>query len=83
MDDPEALVADLGALPACERTAVLRLLSVASILDGRLTEAERRLIARARAAAGLGPEREATSRLFTAFVGGQGFDAKTVQALGE
>lgn len=83
LDDAAALLDDLRELPAAERRAVLELLSVASVIDGRLTRTERRLVERAREAAGLSADLSATRRLFDAFVGGEGFDPQQVRALAQ
>jgi hypothetical protein len=83
IDDAAALLEDLRQLSPGERAAVLRLLSVASVIDGRLTRSEQRLIVQARAVAGLGPDLAATRRLHRAFVGGEGFEPKLLRELAE
>ncbi len=50
LDDPYELLACLEHLPKAEQDLVIGILSVAAILDGRITRAERRLVATARIA---------------------------------
>jgi hypothetical protein len=70
LDDSEAFLRVLPSLAAPERRAVIRVLALAAILDGRLVRAERRLLAEAYAAAELPCGLEHVEKLRRAFVAG-------------
>lgn len=70
LDDSRAFLACLAALRPDERTIVLRVLSIASIIDGRLTRPERRLLLEARKACGLTPDLRSVEELRRAFAAG-------------
>lgn len=70
IDDSYGFLARLPSLAPAERRAAVQVLTVAAIVDGRLTSAERRLVAQARRAAGLPDELATTKALRRAFVSG-------------
>jgi hypothetical protein len=83
LDDSRAFLGVLAKLAPSEQTVVLRVLGIASIIDGRLTRAEKRLVAEARAACGLDPEdRRALERLRRAFIRGDSIEPSALDALG-
>lgn len=71
VDDSKLFLKKLSELSEPERSVVLRVLSIASILDGRLTRAERRLLREARAVAGRGDDLARVEALRRAFLGGE------------
>jgi hypothetical protein len=81
LDDSRAFIASLESLGAEEQRTVLRVLAVASIIDGRLTRAERRLLVEARAACGRSQDLAAVERLRRAFIDGDPIDARQILAL--
>jgi hypothetical protein len=82
LDDSQAFLSALAALPEAERRLPLRVLGVAAIIDGRMTGPERRLWDEARAAAGHPPETRALRALLRAFVRGDPVPLATLRALG-
>lgn len=70
LDDSEAFLKALPSLTSAERVVVLRLLSVAAILDGRLVRAEKRLLDEAYAVVGLPSGLAHAEKLRRAFVAG-------------
>ena len=70
LDDTRAFLSALAKLSKPEQTLVLRVLSIASIVDGRLTRAERRLLREASEACGREVDLSSTERLRRAFVDG-------------
>ena len=84
LDDPAAFLADLKRLEDPEQRIVLQLLAIASIIDGRLTRSEKRLLDEARSACGLPEERLALAevdRLRRSFVAGDALDLGRISAL--
>ncbi len=82
LDDSQAFLRALAALPEPARRLPLRVLGVAAIIDGRMTGPERRLWDEARAAAGRPPETGALRALLRAFVQGDPVPLATLRALG-
>jgi hypothetical protein len=78
LDDTRAFLERLRGLGAKEQTDVLRILAIASIIDGRLTRAERRLLTEARAACGREPDLASIERLRRAFVDGDPIDPRKI-----
>lgn len=74
LDDSRSFLAALRTLNAGEQTLVLEMLSVAAIIDGRVTPPEQRLLRDARAACGRSSDLAATHRLRRAFVAGDALD---------
>lgn len=71
----------LAALDEGKQRFVLRVLAVASIIDGRLTRAERALIVEARRICGLDADLSAVERLRVAFLEGSALDAARIEAV--
>ncbi|MCC6557736.1 MAG: hypothetical protein IT372_32695 [Polyangiaceae bacterium] len=71
IDDPQAFIQALPRLDPREQRAALQILTVAAIIDGRLTAAERSLLAEAQAACGRAPDHRPAERLRRAFVAGR------------
>jgi hypothetical protein len=74
LDDSRSFLAALHTLVPIEQTLVLEMLSVAAVIDGRVTPSERRLLRDARSACGRSPDLAATQRLLRAFVSGDALD---------
>jgi hypothetical protein len=74
LDDSRSFLAALHTLVPSEQTLVLEMLSVAAIIDGRLTPSEKQLLREARAACGRSSNLAATQRLRRAFVAGDALD---------
>jgi hypothetical protein len=70
IDDTRLFLERIRALPEVDRRAVVRVLAVAAIVDGKLTSAERRLLVEARDASRLPLDLDAVERLRRAFVSG-------------
>ena len=81
LDDSKAFLAQLAALGEAERRTTLRVLAIASIIDGRLTRAERRLLVEAHAACGVPLELEKVHALRRAFLGGDAIDRARIEQL--
>jgi len=82
LDDSQAFLSSLAALPEPARRLPLRILGVAAIIDGRLAGSDRRLWGEALAAAGRPPETGALRALLHAFVQGDPVPLETLRALG-
>ncbi|HTQ02978.1 MAG TPA: hypothetical protein VMI54_03945 [Polyangiaceae bacterium] len=83
VDDARRFLRDLGALEASDQRLVLRLLVIAAVIDGKLTRAERRLLAEAFRVAGRRLELEQVERLRSTFYGGDGLDFELVRSLAD
>ena len=70
VDDTRAFLRSLAELSQAERRTVLRVLTVAAILDGRLVKRERRLLLEAYQASAITPALDHVERLRKAFVSG-------------
>lgn len=70
VDDTRVFLTHLAELGLDEQACVLRVLSVASVIDGRLTRNEKRLLLEARAVCGKSPDLDAVVALRRAFVAG-------------
>jgi hypothetical protein len=81
VDDPSSFVRELAAFSVPEQRLALRLLVIAAVLDGRITRAERALLAEAFRACRRPLALERVERLRRAFYGGEGLDFKLVQEL--
>jgi hypothetical protein len=81
LDHPERFLDELEKLPFSERRVVLRLLSIAAVLDGRFSSAEARLVREAQATAALPIDLEPVARLQSAFLSGRPIDPSDVIAL--
>jgi len=83
LDDTRGFLDRLRELDPPAQTTVLRILAVASIIDGRLTRAERRLLVEARTACRLGDAADlsAVERLRRAFVAGDPLDAAQITSI--
>jgi hypothetical protein len=81
LDDSRAFLTSLAKLGPQEQRIVLRVLAIASIIDGRLTRAERRLLAEARAACGLPHDLSAVQELRRAFMRGDALDPRRISSL--
>jgi len=81
LDDSDKFLQQLPALELAERRVVLRVLTVAAILDGRLVRPERRLLAEAYAAAQLPPGADHAEKLRRAFVAGDIIPAAELRAV--
>ena len=83
VDDPSSFMRELKAFSVPEQRLALRLLIIAAVLDGRITRAERALLAEAFQACGRPLALERVERLRRAFYGGEGLDFKLVEQLVE
>ncbi len=81
LDDSTVFLAALPRLSAAEQRLVLRVLAVASIIDGRLARSERRLLREAWAACGASHDLARVERLRRAFVRGDVVDREQIAAL--
>lgn len=81
LDDPRRFLAALAAADGATQTAALRTLAVASIIDGRLARAERRLLAEAFAACGRAAPVAAIEALLKAFTSGEPIARDAVDAV--
>ncbi|HVH42780.1 MAG TPA: hypothetical protein VM925_10575 [Labilithrix sp.] len=81
LDDSGAFLRCLAKLERPEQTIVLRVLAIASIIDGRLTRAEKRLLCEARDACGLSHDLAAVERLRRAFIDGDPIDPRRITGL--
>jgi len=81
IDDSSRFLAEIAKLEPEDGRLVLRLLVIAAVLDGRITRAERRLLAQAFAATGRSLSFERVDRLRRAFMAGRGLDYKHVTEL--
>lgn len=81
LDDSKAFLVQLAALDEAEQRTTLRVLAIASIIDGRLTRAERRLLVEAHAACGVPLELDKVHALRHAFLGGDAIDRARIEAL--
>jgi len=82
IDDARLFLARLGGLPPDEQSVVLRVLTIATIIDGRLTSAEGRLLADAQRACGRAPDLEPALRLRRAFLSGTPIAPGSLQEVG-
>jgi hypothetical protein len=71
LDDSRAFLEMLPRLAPAEQRMALQIVTVAAIIDGRFTAAERRLLRDAQAACGRAPDARAAERLRRAFVNGE------------
>jgi hypothetical protein len=84
LDDPRVFLERVAGLAPDEQRIVLQILAIASIIDGRLTRAEKRLLEEARTACGLPPERlsiPAIDGLRRAFVDGDLIDSIRISSI--
>ena len=81
LDDSRAFLSCLARLGRAEQTVVLRVLAIASIIDGRLTRAEKRLLCEARSLCGLDPDLAGVERLRRAFIDGAPIDPQRILTL--
>jgi hypothetical protein len=70
LDDTRLFLEHLARLARGEQAIVLRILAIASMIDGRLTRAEKRLLAEAHAACGRAHDLAPVERLRRAFIQG-------------
>jgi hypothetical protein len=81
IDDSSRFLVEIARLDADDERLVLRLLVIAAVLDGKLTRAERRLLAEAFAACRRTLALEHVERLRRAFKAGRGLDFEHVKRL--
>jgi hypothetical protein len=81
VDDASRFLAEIGALAPGDKRLVLRLLVIAAVLDGRLTRAEKKLLAAAFGACGRPLALERVEELRRAFYAGRGLDFELVRRL--
>lgn len=81
LDDSHAFLAQLAVLDAAEQRQTLRVLAIASIIDGRLTRAEKRLLAEAHARCGVPLDLAKVDQLRRAFLTGDPIDRERIEAL--
>lgn len=81
LDDSRAFIACLAKLAHDEQTLALRVLAIASIIDGRLTRAEKRLLAEAHAACARPYDRARIEGLRRAFVDGDRIEPHMITRL--
>jgi hypothetical protein len=82
LDDPHEFIACLEKLTHDEQSLVLGILSIAAILDGRLTRAEKKLVAQARVACGRAPNLDALDHLRKSFLAGDALDREALRVVG-
>ena len=82
LDDPHEFIACLEKLTHDEQSLVLGVLSIAAILDGRLTHAEKKLVAQARLACGRTPNIDALDHLRKSFLAGDALDREALRVVG-
>ena len=81
VDDSLRFLAELGALSLNDKRLVLRLLVIAAVLDGKLTRAEKKLLAEAFAACDRPLALARVEELRRAFSAGRGLDFELVRRL--
>jgi hypothetical protein len=81
VDDSARFLRELGGLDASDRTFALDLLVIAAVLDGRLTRAEKRLLAEAFDACERALDLAEVEQLRRAFHAGRGLDFALVRAV--
>jgi hypothetical protein len=81
LDDSKAFLAQLASLDVAERRSALRILAVASVIDGRLTRAEKRLLVEAHAVSGVPLDLDQVYALRRAFLKGDAIDRARIEAL--
>ena len=81
VDDSKAFLAQLPLLDMAERRLSLRVLAIASIIDGRLTRAEKRLLVEAHAISGVPLDLARVHSLRRAFLTGDPIDPARIEAL--
>jgi hypothetical protein len=79
LDDTKAFLARLATIDAKESEVVLRVLAIATILDGRITKKERALLADAFKATGRNVDLSRVEALRVAFTSGDEMDASLVE----
>lgn len=82
VDDVGEFLRSLAQLKTPERQVALRLLHVATIVDGRLTAKERQLLGEALRAAGQVVDLAPAERLRRAFVHGDAVDVELLRRIG-
>jgi hypothetical protein len=82
LDDPHEFIACLEKLTHDEQSLVLGVLSIAAILDGRLTRAEKKLVSQARVACGRSPNLDALDHLRKSFLAGDALDREALKVVG-
>lgn len=81
LDATDVFLARLAALDGGRRRFVLRVLAVASVIDGRLTRAEKALLVDARRTCGLDEDLSAVEGLRKAFLQGNAVDPARIRAV--
>jgi len=81
LDDSRAFLAAIGRLDRAEQRIVLRVLAIASIIDGRLTRAEKRLLVEARSVCSLPADLSGVERLRRAFIDGDPIEPARISTL--
>ena len=81
IDDALLFVETLRGLPSDERAIVLRVLAIASILDGRITSAERRLLSQSYAACDRAAPLDRVAQLRRAFLDGDTIPPRLIREL--
>ncbi len=82
LDDPARFLAEIRGLDRDAQSMVLRVLAVASVIDGRLARAERRLLREAHQACGRSDDLTAVERLRRAFTTGEVVAPDVLHAIG-
>ncbi|MEO8877234.1 MAG: hypothetical protein ABI461_16690 [Polyangiaceae bacterium] len=82
LDDPHEFIACLKELSHDEQSLVLGVLSIAAILDGKLTRAEKLLVGAARQACGREPKLAALDHLRKSFLAGDALDREALKVVG-
>jgi len=81
LDMPSVFLERIARLGKTQQRFVLRVLAVASVIDGRLTRAEKDLLVDAHRACGLGTDLDAVERLRVAFMQGDPIDRQRIETL--
>lgn len=81
LDAPRIFLARLAKLGATQQRIILRVLSIASVIDGRLTRAEKTLLVEARRTCGLPSDLAAVDKLRVAFLRGDPIERERIETL--
>jgi hypothetical protein len=81
LDAPSIFLARIMKLGSAQQRFVIRVLAVASVIDGRLTRAEKGLLVDVHRACGLAPDLTAVEGLRVAFLAGDPIDRKRIASL--
>jgi hypothetical protein len=81
LDAPRLFLARLAKLGATQQRFILRILSIASVIDGRLTRAEKKLLVEAHRTCGKPADLAAVDRLRVTFLRGEPIERERIETL--